>query len=140
MQILSLFLDSCLATEAHTASTRVCLKNGDAMSILWHFVFFFFSQMLCCHVLFQVFLPCHSLPSGVPYLPEPGTLPSWASPVIATWLTKCTTSDAGDWRNWRNWQVVPHQVQRDLEQLEYLVARGTANRGPETACRGHLKR
>lgn len=42
---------------------------------------------------------------GVPYLPEPGTLPSWASPVI----------------------VVPHQVQRDLEQLEYLVARGVLN-------------
>ena len=67
MQILSLFLDSCLATEAHTASTRVCLKNGDAMSILWHFVFFssakcyvamYFSRFFClvtaclqvCHI------------------------------------------------------------------------------------------
>ncbi|CAK9072888.1 unnamed protein product [Durusdinium trenchii] len=42
---------------------------------------------------------------GVPYLPEPGALPSWASPVL----------------------VVPHQVERDIEQLEYLVARGVMN-------------
>ncbi|CAJ1346070.1 unnamed protein product [Effrenium voratum] len=39
---------------------------------------------------------------GVPYLPEPSALPSWAEAVL----------------------VVPHKVARDIEQLEYLVGRG----------------
>lgn len=39
---------------------------------------------------------------GLPYLPEPGMLPAWAEPIL----------------------VVPHKVQRDIEQLEYLVSKG----------------
>ena len=104
--------------------------------------------------------------AGVPYLPEPGSLPSWATPILAILLqqvcwnrsvlfgikkaffSRVTSLRPLNCQNWAHeiidpwmWslkafqthkrqQVVPHQVERDIEQLEYLVARGTV-----TCCR-----
>ena len=107
--------------------------------------------------------------AGVPYLPEPESLPSWATPILAILLQQVCWNRSvlfgikrhfspgwhlcGLWtvktepmksltreipwmwslkafQTHKRQQVVPHQVERDIEQLEYLVARGTV-----TCCR-----